>query len=251
MVDAKRSAFSPCGHWGGVQWRIGSKVPRAGSLIVPASLALCRRNRGGTICLPLTLASKSSILWLRMSTPLPPLPTPHPPRRVIELLTNAAKEGKLPGFIATSPPVQTPPTSPTIFSVEAFGTVFEHEVRATAQPAASGQPWLLHFSLHLLPKKPTLFLAVIIISIWPGLPMTDAMLRSWIAWYDGLPLWATAAWYLPLTILPLPWLCASWYRASTASANAHALEQRATIEQILAAAPGTQLSAAAPSTRAI
>ncbi len=172
--------------------------------------------------------------------PLPDITTTHSPQQVLAILTAAAKQAKLPGF---SLPKGRAAKAGAAFTAEAFGTIFEHELRAFIQkPEIAGEPgkigvasseFLIHFSVHLLPKKPLIIAACMLVSIWPGLPMTDAMIRSWWAWYDGLPTWATTAWYLPLCALPLPWIWYRWNRDSRASAYSHALEQIEKIRQLL------------------
>jgi hypothetical protein len=160
-----------------------------------------------------------------MSHPLAPIDTSHAPPDAVSLLARAAKQGKLPGFEAGA--------SPSACSVEAFGTVFDHRIHIEFSPVSTGGS---RATLTLVRpfKKPAIFLAVMLICIWPGYPMTDSMLRTWWGWYDTLPSWATIAWYLPLTILPMPFVWVKWTRESHAAAVAHSQEQRVAIEAILA-----------------
>ena len=91
----------------------------------------------------------------------------------------------------------------------------------------------LAFSLVLRRKIPAIFGVVLLLSIWPGMPMTDSMLRTWSTWYDSLPSWATQAWYVPLMVLPLPWMWLSWVRSSRRAANEQAKVQLETITTVL------------------
>lgn len=145
------------------------------------------------------------------------------PEQAVERLELAAKRGKLPGFERGGPD--------HLFEVDAYGALFEYGLRARAAKAHTGTS--LSFSLVLRKKTPLIIAVVILLSIWPGLPMTDSMLRSWWPWYDGLPSWVTAAWYLPLTILPLPWMWLSWHRSSRRAAAEQAKVQLETITTVL------------------
>ena len=113
--------------------------------------------------------------------------------------------------------------------------MFDYELIARANTSAPGTR--LSFRLHRLPKTPAIMAAAMIATIWPGLPMTDSMLRSWVASYDGLPWWATYAWYIPLGVLPLPWMWLRWTAASKTAAAAHAAEQISTIAGLIDAGP--------------
>ena len=82
---------------------------------------------------------------------------------------------------------------------------------------------------------PAMMGVAMVATVWPGLPMTDSMLRSWIATYDSWPWWVTYAWYIPLGILPLPWMWIKWHTSSKAAATEHALEQIEAITGLLEA----------------
>ena len=145
------------------------------------------------------------------------------PEQALERLEQAAKRGKLPGFERGD--------AGHLFEVDAYGAIFEYGLRANASTAKGVTT--VGFSLVLRRKAPTILGAVLLLSFWPGLPMTDSMLRSWWTWYDGLPSWTTQAWYLPLMVLPLPWLWPSWVRSSRRAANEQAKVQLETIATVL------------------
>ena len=146
-----------------------------------------------------------------------------PPEQAVDRLEQAAKRGQLPGFSRGG--------SDHLFEVDAYGAVFEYGLRAKASNVAGRTT--LAFSLVLRRKVPAIMAVVFVLSIWPGLPMTDSMLRTWSTWYDGLPSWTTLGWYLPLTIVPLPWMWLSWHRASRLAANKQAKVQLETIGTVL------------------
>lgn len=152
-----------------------------------------------------------------------PVSVPHTPDRAMALLDKASKAGKLPGYAK----LQSVPQC----AVEAYGTVFDHQLNLTFAQSESGS--IITFDLIRLSKKPIIIAVVLLICIWPGLPMTDSMLRTWWGWYDTLPLWATAAWYLPFTVLPMPFMWKRWSTESHASAVAHSYEQIQTISEVL------------------
>jgi hypothetical protein len=158
-----------------------------------------------------------------MPDTFPPITVACTPATAIARLAAAAKRGKLPGFIAGA--------SEKSCAVEAYGTVFDHQLTLHLEPAGAGTN--ITFSLKRLPKKPLIFAVVLLLTIWPGWPMTDSMLRTWWGWYDTLPSWTTAAWYLPTTVLPIPFMWQRWSRDSHASALKHSEEQITAITGIL------------------
>ena len=78
---------------------------------------------------------------------------------------------------------------------------------------------------------PRVFAALLIVTIWPGLPLTDDFLSSF-QWYEhfvgrtGIQTWY---WYLPLTVLPAPFAFKGAIKKSKASAYESAIE---TIEKL-------------------
>lgn len=112
-----------------------------------------------------------------------------------------------------------------LFSAEAFGSPFDHRVVAHAVGDAGGT--LLRFELVRLRKLPLIFAVVLLITIWPGSWMTDSLLTTYFGFYNTWVTrwpWLTYAWYLPLTVLPIPWMWKSWTTKSRAMAEASARE---------------------------
>lgn len=129
-----------------------------------------------------------------------------------ERMQRLSKKGKLPGFDANC--------KHGIFSVAAHGTPFDSELIFEHQDGR------LTPTLRLTPMIPSIFAALLVITVWPGLPLTDGFLASF-TWYGnllakvGIDTWH---WYLPITILPAPFMWKSAIRKSKESARASAIE---------------------------
>ncbi len=136
---------------------------------------------------------------------------------VLRILQNMSKKGKLAGFAAQGPH--------GYIAVAAHGTPFDSKLLIHHEGDE------LRFDLQLIKMFPSIFFALLIITIWPGLPLTDGFMSSF-QWYEklvastGIKTWY---WYLPLTILPAPFAWKSSIKKSKASAIMSAQE---TIENI-------------------
>ncbi|MDX2132706.1 MAG: hypothetical protein SFY69_11715 [Planctomycetota bacterium] len=153
--------------------------------------------------------------------PPPPLLVPQTPQEVVARLDERARRGKMAEFRAGPPP--------GLFSVTTAGQPFDYLL--SAQGEASPEGTRLAFSLKVLPRTPLIFAAVLVFTIWPGVWLTDSMLRSYWTGYD----YATWMWYLPVTVLPLPWACVRLWKRSRRAAESHALEIIADIRAALGA----------------
>jgi hypothetical protein len=162
-----------------------------------------------------------------MPEPLPELRTPCTPEEILRRLDLAARRGRMAGF--------QPEQAPALFSVEAFASPFEHKLIAT--PTREGDETRLAFRIAVLPKLPTIYAIVIAVTIWPGVWLTHSMLVTWFDWYFRDE-WKTWAWYLPLTVIPLPWTLRKLWKKSRSEAHADALAQIGKIGQELDAAQG-------------
>ncbi len=91
------------------------------------------------------------------------------------------------------------------------------------------------FELFMPRKMPVIFGVILALTVWPGLPITDSFLYGFV-WYErlmGLTGWLdTWVWYLPLTLLPAPFMLRSVVRKSRTAAMEHARE---TVERVRAA----------------
>lgn len=135
---------------------------------------------------------------------------------ILRRLDEAARRGKLPGFAAAAPGREV------LFTLTDFGSPFESVLAAAA--TAEGSATRLRFSIRLKPVMPAVFAIMLVITIWPGVWLTDSLLRTYSSWYMSLPDWATYAWYLPLTVPFCPPAMLAALRKSRASAAAEAQE---------------------------
>ena len=133
----------------------------------------------------------------------------------MQTLDALAKRGKLPGY---------QPLTDTTFRADAFGSPFDADLLVTI---TSTDPCAIDCSLRLRRRMPILFAIVTILTIWPGVLITDSLIPGEWGW------WPTAYWYYPLTIVPIPFLVVSMSRKTRASIRRHAREQIATITKAL------------------
>lgn len=140
---------------------------------------------------------------------------------VVSRLETLSRRGKLPEFETGRGEV--------LFSVQAHGSPFDHRLEAFARPRGD----VLHIELRLrmLPRLPLIFGLVTALTVWPGVWLTDSMLRTYFSWYD----FRTWMWYLPLSILPLPWAIRGMLRRSREAALESARETVAIIVPALGA----------------
>ncbi len=144
--------------------------------------------------------------------PLPRIETRLSASEIRARLLALSKRGKLAGYNGDDPD--------GIASVAAHGTPFDSKLVLRQEGTT------LSFVCKLLPTMPWVFAAVLVVTIWPGLPLTDGFLSSF-QWYSGLMARIgidTWAWYLPLTILPAPLAMRGALKKSRASAHQSALE---------------------------
>lgn len=167
-----------------------------------------------------------------------PISVPLPRVRVAGLslpealarLDTAARRGRMAGLALPEPGAPRRAGAP-LFSVAAFGTPFDGLLEAFADgpaPAsavggaerASGVEMTLRFRVRLRPLVPAVFLAVLILSIWPGVLLMDSFLglipgsSTW---------WPTWWWYVPLMVAtsPLAWRTAWGRSRATAHDSGH------------------------------
>lgn len=145
-----------------------------------------------------------------MLSALPSVRTELAPEEILSRVRRLSERGKLPGFAA--------PVKDGHFECAAFGNPFDY--RLVARHEADK----LRFGVRLKPKMPAIFWAVMAFTVWPGVIFTDSLLNTWFGWYPN-ETWVTYAWYVPLTLVPLPWLHRSVMRKTRLSALVHAHEQ--------------------------
>jgi len=171
--------------------------------------------------------------------PLPTIVSPVPAEQIPALLDAEARKGRLAGLVTNAE------GSGRQFAVRDFGHPFEgvltgliESVRpatgdTTNDSAPVGDQSRVTFTLKLKPMLPIVFATVLIASVWPGVLLTDSMLKTYFTWYT-IPTWW---WYFPLTIpfIPFAWLKAM--RRSRESMHTEAAEIVARIDGVLNAAP--------------
>lgn len=161
--------------------------------------------------------------------PLPLLDVPMSPDEVIARLDTASRRGRLPGFRARPPGA--------LFQTDAWGTPFDSDLFAHAGTLDAGVR--LKFDVRLRRRLPSIYAVLLVLTVWPGAPLTDSLLRMWFDWYHRLTQidffqtgsfeWFTYAWYIPLCVPPLPFMWKGWMRRSHMSARVSALEMIAKI----------------------
>lgn len=140
----------------------------------------------------------------------------------ITALERAGRRGKLPGFARADG---------CAFVLDCDAIPFEYQIRGRVEPTPNptDSP-RSRVSLRISRKKlmPTVFAATLLFTIWPGVWLTDSLIATyWSAygrWTGSMP-WLTYAWYLPIAVLPLPWLWKSLLRKSEAMARESAASQ--------------------------
>lgn len=132
---------------------------------------------------------------------------------IVARLERLSKNGKLAGFEAGG-------EGGVLASFAAHGTPFEGRVEITRDGAGA-----VSFGLVMPGRGAVIFAAVLALTVWPGLPITEGFLQSMV-WYERLTSgwFATWMWYVPVTALPAPFAVRSAVRRSRATALEHARE---------------------------
>lgn len=195
----------------------GTGIPRANT---------CRRgvdssDRLAALCARSAFAAWRGVMQTRgdetteqNSNELPSVECKLPPAEVMERARQLSRRGKLPGFAQTSA---------TGFRADAFATPFEYTLTCTIEAAGDGSR--LRFRATMNRRMPWVYALVLLATVWPGVWVTDSMLRTYFSWYTIETWW----WYLPITVLPLPWMWSSFLRKSRAGADSSARELIAVI----------------------
>ena len=143
--------------------------------------------------------------------------------QILDRLEGMSKKGKLAGFERAGPP------DGADASFTAYGSPFDGVVLVHAADGRAS------FGLHMPRKMPVVFALILVITVWPGLPITDAFMYTFV-WYENLMGSAgwldTWVWYLPMTVIPAPFAWLGAVRKSRATAMEHATE---TVERVRAA----------------
>lgn len=158
---------------------------------------------------------------LHLDQELPTISTNLDAQEVKGRLLKMSKRGKLPGYDGDC--------ASGLLSVAAHGAPFDSKLIVNHQDGE------VSFNFELIPMMPRIFAALLIITIWPGLPLTEGFLDSF-TWYSDFVAKTgikTMYWYLPMTILPAPFMWKSSLQKSKASAHESAIETVEKIDKVL------------------
>lgn len=171
--------------------------------------------------------------------PLPRLRTALTDAQIVERLTKASRRGKMAGFHGEAPRgVSGGDVLPVWFEV--FGQYFDRRLivraerdsadrGAVAEDAASGGgSRVLRFENRVKTFRIWAFWVLTGLSVWPGVLLLHSMMATYFGWYPRA-MWVTCAWYLPLTVLPVPWMWSTAWKKSAAVADAEARQSIARI----------------------
>jgi len=148
---------------------------------------------------------------------------------VLAALDAAARKGKLAGFSSEAGGAAGAGTR--TFRVVDFGKPFESRLigvieelkgpgGAAGMGDAAGAASRITFSIQMKMMMPVIFAVLLIVSVWPGILLTDSMLKLYFSWYT---IW-TGWWYYPLTVPFVPIAFLKAWRTSVASGKAEAAE---------------------------
>lgn len=147
---------------------------------------------------------------------LPTLPTSLSSEQVFERLLKLSKQGKLAGYEHQA--------GTSHATVDAHGNPFDSDLKIQHADQA------VEFELTMRKKLPVIFAVLLVVTVWPGLPLTESFMLT-MGWYERLVSgwFETWMWYLPMTVLPIPFVWRTSMMKSVRSAHEHAIE---TVEKV-------------------
>lgn len=163
-----------------------------------------------------------------------PAPLPRVPLRstlddALVALETAAKRGRLAGFARA----EAGRRDGAAFTCAAFGSPFDGELTSRAE---GDSPVRLAFTARLKPKGPIIWWIALILTVWPGVVLTETMVATLFPQWPWL--WKnTWWWYMPLTVPFVPWLGWSATAKSRRAVMASARVQVAAIAKELGVEP--------------
>ncbi|MBL8990567.1 MAG: hypothetical protein JNJ48_03195, partial [Phycisphaerae bacterium] len=117
--------------------------------------------------------SDGSIVSLRV--PLPELVAPYGLAEVEGRLDAAARRGRLAGF-ETIGLTHPDPVGQDVFEASAFGAPFDGVLIATCEQVLPDGGTVLSFRAHMKPLMPWVVAVVLVLTVWPGVVVTESML---------------------------------------------------------------------------
>lgn len=159
--------------------------------------------------------------------------SPLAPAEVAKRLAQAGRRGRLPGFDAADAKA---------FRIDCDAVPFEYALLGTIEAGPGSESGTAGSVITTRTERrklmPAIFAATLILTVWPGVWLTDSLIGVyWSAygnWSEQMP-WLTYAWYLPISVLPLPWVWRSLTRKSKAMAAESATKIIATIRKVVEA----------------
>lgn len=141
---------------------------------------------------------------------LPSISCSLPEQEIRARMRALAKRGKLPNHQDGGPG--------TAFTSDLFGEPVDYTLLARVR--AEGASSVIAFGAKIKPRTPAIFWLLTVLTVWPGMWMTDSMIRTYFTSYD-FPTWI---WYVPVMVLPLPWMWFRMMKKSKLAAADHATE---------------------------
>lgn len=166
---------------------------------------------------PIDLHPHPGLGLLEMGAELPTVRTALAPEVVLDRLDALSRQGKLPGFERGRA---------GLFDVEVFAEPFDRVMISEAERTSAGET-LIHLRTRAAKRMPLIYILVTVFTIWPGVWLTHSMLRTYFPGYS-FPTWM---WYIPVTVLPLPWMARNMIRKSGTLAHESTKEQIARIAE--------------------
>jgi len=140
-----------------------------------------------------------------------------PGAAVLDVLDKAARKGRLPGLDVDR--------EARTFTMTDFGKPFESVLTGTVTDDAGAGSSTVRFGIRMKRMLPIVFAVILIATVWPGLPLTDSMLKMYFSSYHIETWW----WYLPLTV---PFVPLAWRKAMRGSRETGKTEAAELVEKI-------------------
>lgn len=156
-----------------------------------------------------------------ITEPLPAIRTPLSPSQVLEKLSVASRRGRLAGFDRD--------TTTHSFTALLFSEPFDHTLTAKVDPDPAGGS-IIRSTAVMLRRMPVIFAIVLVLTVWPGVWFTDQMIPGQWGW---IPTWW---WYLPITVIPLPWV---WIKLMKKSKTGAGISAHEVLTKVAAEVEGT------------
>jgi hypothetical protein len=148
---------------------------------------------------------------------LPSLLVSHDVQQVGTKLDALSKRGKLPDFRREG----------SGFRLSAYGNQMDMTLLGQVTARDGGSE--IRFALERQWKLIWVYAAITVLTVWPGMALTDSMLSTYFSGYD----FATWKWYVPLVVVPTPIFAWFEIRKSERMAKVSAIELIERIHAVL------------------